>query len=364
MLGTLLAVLGVSAIAGALAALLVVADRFLNNYGDCEIDINGEKTLQVKGGASLLEALSQNRIFIPSACGGRGTCAYCKLKVLEGAGPVLPTEEPYLSPQERKDGVRLSCQVKVRNSLRIEIPEELFNIREFSSQCVRITDLTHDIKEFRFELKDPPQISYAPGQYVQLFSPAYDGNDEVYRAYSISSDPAQKDVLDLVIRLVPGGICTTWCFNHLKQGDLVRFNGPYGHFRISDTDAPTIMVAGGSGMAPIKCMLHQMKNEGIEREAKYFFGSNLVSEVFYQEEMKQFECDLPNFRFIPVVARPGEETWQGENGLVTDAVLRNVKDASQYEGYLCGSPGMIKASVTVLTKLGMPEENIFYDSFG
>ncbi|MGD9874010.1 MAG: NADH:ubiquinone reductase (Na(+)-transporting) subunit F [Kiritimatiellia bacterium] len=360
----LLSVLIVSAIAAVLAAVLVVAQRFMANYGKCGIKVNDSKTITVEGGASLLESLSQNKIFIPSACGGRGTCAYCKVKVLEGGGPVVPTEEPYLDAEEKKNGVRLSCQVKVRNDLRIEIPEELLSIREYACTCTKIIDLTHDIKEFRLELKEPAEMSYIPGQYVQLFSPAYDGKEEVYRAYSIASDPADKKHVDLVIRLVPGGICTTWCFEHLKEGGEVRINGPYGKFGLSGSEAPMIFVAGGSGMAPMKCILHHMKNSGNKRKTTYFFGANQVRELFYLDLMKEFEQSVGSFHFVPVISKPGDgEKWEGETGLVTEALRRNVKDAAGCEGYLCGSPGMIDAAIKVLVKLGMPEDKIFYDKF-
>ena len=361
---TLLAIGVVSALAAALAAALTVAERFIADYGACTITVNDDRRFEVAGGGTLLESLSRNNLFIPSACGGRGTCAYCKVKVLEGAGPVLPTEEPYLDAAEREDGMRLSCQVKVRRDLRIRIPDELFNVRPFAASCVRIRELTRDIREFRLDLNDPAEIEYVPGQYIQLQAPAYDGNEEVYRAYSISSDPAEPDAIDLVIRLVPGGICTTWCFEHLHEKDPVSFNGPYGEFRLSETDAPMILVAGGSGMAPIKCILHHMQNRGCRRDAIYFFGANRVDELFYLDRMRQFEKDLAHFTFVPVVARPeAGASWNGETGLVTEALERSLTDASKHEGYLCGSPGLIAAAREVLTKLGMPEEKIYYDAF-
>ena len=342
----------------------MVAQRYLADYGDCEIDVNGDRKLVVRGGESLLESLTQNEIFIPSACGGRGTCAYCKLKVVEGAGPIVPTEEPYLSPEEREAGIRLSCQVKIRNNVRIEIPEELLSVKQYACTCTRIEELTHDIRAFRFELNEPADISYIPGQYIQLYCPPYEKTGDVYRAYSVASNPAEKGVIDLLIRLVPGGICTTWCFNHLKEGDDVKINGPYGDFRLSDTAAPMIFVAGGTGMAPIESMLHHMRNIGNQRDVTYFFGVNLVNEVFHKEQMREFGRDLPNFRFVPVVAQPEPDSaWTGETGLVTQSLERGVSDASHREAYLCGSPGMIDASIAVLAELGMPEENIFYDKF-
>lgn len=356
------AVLG--GIAAALAALLVFAERYISDYGECTIDINdGARLITTRGGKPLLSALVEQKLFIPSACGGRGTCGYCKVKILEGGGPLLPTEEPFLSKEERAAGVRLSCQCKLRNSVKIAIPEHLLSVREFTCVVEYIKPLTHDIREFRFKLIDPPEISYIPGQYVQLYTPKYAKNsEEVYRAYSISSDPRDRSAIELVIRLVPGGICTTYCFEHLKPGDTVRLNGPYGEFRLTNTNAPMIMIAGGSGMAPIKCLLHQMKNEGINRQAHYFFGANYVHELFYLDLLHEFERTLPSFKFTPVVARP-ETEWNGETGWVTQAVDRLCGDLSAHEAYLCGSPGMIDSAIKVLTAHGMPERNIFYDKF-
>lgn len=361
----LISVLIVSFIAAALAMVLVVSEHFIANYGECTININDERNLTVQGGKNLLSMLTAEKIFIPSACGGRGTCGLCKVKVLDGAGAILPTEEPYLSPQERVANVRLSCQVKVKSNLRIQIPRELFSIREYVTRCTKIEDLTHDIKLFRFQLIEPATIDYIPGQYVQLLTPVYEKSPvEVYRAYSIASDPAQKGIIDLIIRLVPNGICTTYCFNHLKEGDEMRLNGPYGSFHLSDTDAPIIFIAGGSGMAPIKCILHHMKNTASEREAVYYFGANVAKEMFMVEDIRRFESELVNFRFVPVIAKPDpDETWAGETGLVTQAVQRDMKNASLYEAYLCGSPGMIDASIKVLNELGVTNDRVFFDKF-
>ncbi len=361
----LIAVLVVSLIAGALAAVLVVAEYYLANYGPCKITVNEEKELTVQGGKDLLGLLTAEKLFIPSACGGRATCGLCKVKVLEGAGPILPTEEPYLDKAERESNVRLACQVKVRRDLRIEIPKELLAIREYACRCAKIVDLTHDMKLFRLELTDPATIEYIPGQYVQLRTPPYGkSRSEVYRAYSIASDPAEKGILELIIRLVPGGICTTYCFEHLKEGDEMRFNGPYGDFRLSQSPSPIVFIAGGSGMAPIKCMLHHMKNTANPRKAVYFFGANAVKELCLTDLMRQFESELADFRFVPVVASTQDSSdWDGETGLVTEAVKRGLTNASEQEAYLCGSPGMIDACIKVLTGLGMPETSIFYDKF-
>jgi Na+-transporting NADH:ubiquinone oxidoreductase subunit F len=349
----------------ALAALLVISQRLIADYGECKININNDRNLTVQGGGNLLSALTEDKIFIPSACGGRGTCGLCKLKVLQGAGPLLPTEEPFLTERERQSNVRLCCQVKVRNDLDIQIPPELFALREYTCKCVDIKDLTYDMKKFRFELIDPDTIDYVAGQYIQLLAPVYEKNsEEVYRAYSMSGDPVDKRSIELIIRLVPGGICTTYCFEYLKVGDSVKINGPYGDFALSDTDAPIVFVAGGSGVAPIKCILHHMKNTGSRRNATFYFGANTVKDMFMADRMKTFESELADFRFVPAVAGPlPEEQWDGQQGLVTEVMRRDLKDADRAEGYLCGSPGMIDASIKVLAELGMSPEKIFYDKF-
>jgi Na+-transporting NADH:ubiquinone oxidoreductase subunit F len=362
---TILSILVISSIGAALAALISISEYFLANYGPCRINVNEEREFTIDGGCSLLSAMIEEKIFIPSACGGRGTCGLCKLKIHDGAGAILPTEEPFLDQEEIESNVRISCQVKVRQDLKVEIPPELFNVREYSCRCTEIIDMTYDTKLFRFALVEPGNIDYTPGQYMQLLTPIYEKTDEeVYRAYSIASDPNEKSVIDLIIRRVPDGICTTYCFEYLKVGDEVLLNGPYGDFRLSDNDSPMIFIAGGSGMAPFRSLLYHMKNTSNQRPATYFFGGNLVKDLYLTDLMHQFEEELPNFKFVPVVAGSEENNnWSGETGLVTEAVARNLNDISKHEAYLCGSAGMIDASIKVLKDLGVSEENIFYDKF-
>lgn len=361
----LITVVIISSLAAGLAAGLVAAERFIANYGACKITLNGKRTIEVQGGKPLLSVLREGKIFIPSACGGRGTCGVCKVKVLDGAGPILPTETPFMSKEEIAGNVRLSCQVKVRNDLSIEIPEHLFNVREFVSRCVKIEELTYDMRRFRFELTEPKEVDFVAGQYMQLLCPTYKGSgEEVYRAYSIASDPNEKGAVDLIIRKVPNGICTTWCFEYLKEGETVRLSGPYGEFRLSETEVPMVFVAGGSGMAPFVSILHSMQKAGSKREAVYFYGGNTTRDLCLDEQMKGFEAAIPTFTFVPVVARPEEGShWAGETGLVTEAVKRRYEDLSGHEGYLCGSPGMIDAASKVFMSLGMPEDKIYYDKF-
>jgi Na+-transporting NADH:ubiquinone oxidoreductase subunit F len=362
----LIAVGALCAICGVLAILLVIADRYFNDYGECKVSINdGEKVLTVQGGDTLLGSLSSQELFIPSACGGRGSCAMCKCKVTSGGPPLLPTEEPHLSKEEIAAGVRLSCQVKVREDMAIEVPEELFNIREYEGHVAKLIDLNHDIKLLRLALPEGEEIKLIPGQYVQLKAPKYAKNKTpVYRAYSIASDPKDKTHVDLCIRLVPNGICTTYVFEHLQENAPVVFNGPYGDFCLSPTQKDMVFIAGGSGMAPFLSMLAHIRNEGITRKVTYFFGARAKRDLICLEEMAEFERQIPNFKFVPCLSQADEtDEWTGDTGLVTEVMKKYCSDLTDMEAYLCGSPGMIDASIAALTSCGMPEANIFFDKF-
>lgn len=348
-----------------LAVLMVIADAFINNYGEVTLHINDDKELTVEGGMSLLSSLKEHEIFIPSACGGRGSCGLCKLKVTGGAGELLPTEIPWLTSEEQEDNVRLSCQVKVRNDMHINIPEEMLSVKQFTATVSSIRDLTYDIKEVSIALNDPGSIDFQAGQFMQLEVPAYELTDEpVYRAYSIASRPSEHKKVELEIRYVPNGICTTYVHKHLKEGDTVTLNGPYGEFHRSDTEKEMICIAGGSGMAPVKSILLDMVDKNIDRKVQYFFGARAVRDLFLVDEMKALESQLPRFTFIPALSAPDpEDNWEGDTGLITEVVARHVSNASDKEAYLCGSPFMIDACIKTLTGLGMPEESIFYDKF-
>ena len=360
------ATLLVGGICSALAALLVLAERYLVHYGPCTIDVNdGARRLDVQGGKTLLASLMEQGIFIPSACGGRGTCAYCKLKVTQGGGPIVPTEEPLLTDEEKASNVRLSCQIKVRSDIAVDIPEELFLVREYTGVVERIRDLTHDMKELRIRLTEPDTIEFVPGRYVQLETPAYGHVPEpIYRAYSVASPPSDDRAIELIIRLAPGGICTTWVFTILKEGDEVRLNGPYGEFGLTDSDKPMVWIAGGSGMAPFWSMARHMVERGIQRPCTYFFGALARHDLFFVEEFRQIEQQLPNFQFVPALsAAAADDRWDGKTGLITDVLDRHVADGSATEFYLCGSGGMIDAAAKVILSKGATEEQIFYDKF-
>ncbi|NLJ99417.1 MAG: 2Fe-2S iron-sulfur cluster binding domain-containing protein [Tissierellia bacterium] len=356
----------VTAFTGVLAFLLTLADRTIGNYGEMQITINDDKEYIVEGGDTLLASLISEQIFIPSACGGKGTCGYCKVKVLEGGGPVLPTELPWITEDELEDNVRLSCQCKVKEDMKIEIPEELFNVREYQMTVESIEDMTPEIKKLRLRFKEGEEIDFKPGQYIQLKAPIYEGNDEeVYRAYSIASPPAVKDYIDLIIGYVPGGKATTYVHKFLKEGDTVDINGPYGDFYYQDKyDNEMVMVAVGTGIAPILSILYYMRDNDIKRKARFYFGAKTPEDLFLLDEIEKLEKDLYDFEFIPTLSRVlDEHNWTGERGRVNVSLDKHIKTPEDKEAYLCGSPGMIDSVIEVLTEKGILEELIFYDKF-
>ncbi|MDD2331439.1 MAG: FAD-binding oxidoreductase [Candidatus Cloacimonetes bacterium] len=349
-----------------LALVLVIAQRYLADYGICKVTINKKKEVSVQGGISLLGALSDQQIFLPSACGGRGSCGTCKCQLTSGGGPVLPTEKPFLSAKELGDGIRLSCQVKVKGDIEIQIEESIFNIRRYRTKVIDIVDYTYDIKGITFQLIDPQRIDFKAGQYVQLESQPYGKvKQKAVRAYSISSKPQDNGLIQLIIRLVPEGICTTWVHNHLKVGDEVFLTGPYGDFYIRDTEADMIFVAGGSGKAPIKSMLEYLQVVGTKRKMTYFFGARTCKDLYLTDEMKAFEKVFPDFKYEPVVSQPcPEEGWEGKLGYIMPYFPEAIRDPKNTEAYLCGSPGMLAAVQKALVELGVPQAKIYFDSFG
>lgn len=359
------AVLVLSALSGILTLLLLVAEFFFANYGECSIDVNnGEKTFKVEGGASLLTSLASQKLFLPSGCGGRGSCGTCKCRVLEGAGPLLPTEVPYLTDQEKKNDVRLSCQVKVRSDIKIEVPEELLSIKEFETVIESITDFTHDIKGLRFKLPEGETIRFKAGQFANLFSKPYDDvKEETSRAYSISSAPSDNQAIELVIRYVPNGMVTTYVFEHLKVGDKVRLIGPFGEFFLRDSEREIVCIAGGSGLAPIRSIILDMIDRGINnRKTTFFFGAVSQRDLYYVEEFKAIEKEHSWFHFVPALSKDdGDHPYK--KGIITEVVANNYGDMKDIEAYLCGSPGMIDACVKTLTGKDMPVERIYYDKF-
>lgn len=358
----------VALISVVLAAIISVAEKFLNNYGVCKIDINnGDRVLEVEGGSSLLSTLASEKIFIPSACGGKATCGLCKVQVNTGAGPLLPTEEPYISEKEREQNYRLSCQLKVKNDMFITIPDELFNIKEYISTVEKLTDLTHDIKYLRMRLRDGEEVSFKAGQFMQFYTKPYAKiSEEVFRAYSIASAPSEKNYIDLIVRLVPDGIATGYVHKALKEGDEVRLSGPYGDFYLRGGEGvkTLIMIAGGSGMAPMRSLIADIYEKGLDYEILFFFGAVTMRDIFYLEEFAEVEKEHPSFHFIPALSGSTEgDGWEGEKGNVVQVLNRHVHDAAGKEAYLCGSPGMLNACINALHEIGFTDDAIFFDKF-
>ncbi len=347
-----------------LAGLLILAERALVRYGACKIDINGgERTLEVEGGQTLLSALNDQQIFIPSACGGRGSCGYCKIAVASGGGPILPTETPHLSRQEIRRGVRLACQVKLRQDTRILIPEELLNVRLFTATVESTRYLTHDIKEIRLRLLDPLEIAHRPGQYVQVQAPSPAG--PVFRAYSISSPVYEPSAVELVVRLVPGGIGSTYLHN-LGVGDTVIFTGPFGEFRLSeDPSVEIVCVGGGCGLAPMKNIVYSLYSQWPDRSCWLFFGCRTTADVFYLEEFEKLARDQPNFHVVYALSEPdsAEGEWRGETGFIHLSVDKYLQPGVKRQAFLCGPPPMIEAATQVLKEKGLHPEDIYYDKF-
>lgn len=358
------AVLIVAGLLAALAVLLTVAERCLVDYGVCAIEINaGERTLEVEGGQTLLSALYGEEIYIPSACGGKGTCGHCKVRVTAGGGDVLPTELPFLSRAERRAKVRLACQLKVRNDLALRIPEEILNVRLFTATVRSTRPLTQDIKEILLELDDPPQIEADFGQYVQVQAPS--GEGPVWRAYSISSPLQDKTVVELNVRLVPGGAGSTYLHN-LREGEAVVFTGPYGEFVLDrDPGVELICVGGGVGMAPIKNIIFSLYDRWPDRKCWLFFGCRTTKDIFYLEEFEALAAKHPNFRVVYALSDPlgPDERWEGETGFIHLAVDKYLQPGAKRQAFLCGPPPMIEAVTRVLLDKGLRESDIFYDRF-
>lgn len=343
------------------AIILALAGYLLGGQGEKKIIINDTKEIPVKGDETLLNALSNEKIFIPSACGGKATCGHCKVVVEEGGGDILATEESFMTREEKQKNVRLACQCKVKEDIKIVVPEEMLSVQEFKTEVAEIHDLTHDIKQVKFKLIEPETIDFKPGQYAQIEVPGL----EIQRAYSIASNPKDTGFLELIIRQVPGGKATTFVHRALEVGDKIRILGPFGHFFLDQhSDRDMVCIAGGSGKAPIRSILYYLKDHGMTRNVKYFFGARTKKDLYYTEEFQELSREFPNFQYYPALSEPlPEDNWTGDIGLITEVVDKYCKGLEEDEAYLCGSPGMIDACFAVLEKNGMPSERIYCDKF-
>ncbi len=348
-----------------LSIILIFAERVLVNYGECKIDINsGGKELEVQGGQSLLSAFYSNKVFIPSACGGKGSCGFCKVTVKSGGGPVLPTELPYLSRKELKTDVRLACQVKVREDVVVTMPEEYLSVQEFTAEVISTISLTQDMKEIRFKLIEPEILNQRAGQYIQMECPSDDG--PVYRAYSIASPPSEPNIVEIIVRLVPDGIGSTYLHN-LNVGDTVTLTGPYGEFVLNeDPDVAMVCVGGGAGMAPMKNIIYTIYEKWPDRKCTLYFGCRNTYDTIYLDMFKEFKAVHPAFDYVYALSSPlgPEEKWDGETGFIHIAVDKCMTDGDNSTAFLCGPPLMIDAVTKTLKTKGLADDDIFFDDFG
>ena len=402
-------VLGVTfftAIVLALVVIILFAKKFLVPSGNVSILINEQKRIDVPVGGKLLGALSEAGIFVSSACGGGGTCAQCEVKVLEGGGDILPTEKGHITKKEAREGCRLSCQVAVKQDMKVEVPPEAFETKKWECTVRSNENVATFIKELVLELPEGEDVGFKSGGYIQIECPPhtvhykdFDVNEEyhedwdkydvwryvskvdeeVVRAYSMANYPGEKGIIMLNVRVAsppprapegtPPGKMSSYIFN-LKPGDKVTISGPYGEFFIKDTDSEMVYIGGGAGMAPLRSHIFELfKNLKTGRKVSYWYGGRSLRELFYIDHFRKIEEDFPNFKFHIALSEPlPEDNWTGYTGFIHQVLLENyLKDhpaPEDIEYYICGPPMMNAAVFKMLDDLGVEPENIAYDDFG
>lgn len=388
-----------------LVVVIILARSRLVSSGDITIEINGEKTITVAAGNKLLQTLSGNDLFLPSACGGGGTCAQCKCIVTEGGGSMLATEQAHFTPREEREGWRLSCQTPVKQDMKIQVPDEVFGVKQWECTVESNPNVATFIKELTLRLPEGESVDFRAGGYVQLECPPhtvkyadFDLGDEykgdwerfgfldlvskveetTIRAYSMANYPEEKGIVKFDIRcatpppnnlaLTPG-IMSSWVFG-LKPGDKVKVYGPFGDFFAKDTDAEMIFIGGGAGMAPMRShIFDQLKRIGTKRKISFWYGARSLREVFYAEEFDQLAAENENFEWHLALSDPQpEDNWTGLTGFIHNVLYDNsLKDhpaPEDCEFYMCGPPMMNSAVVSMLEDLGVESENILLDDFG
>lgn len=336
-----------------------------NNLAKIKISLNDGRQILAPAGRSLFATLRSNGILVPSACGGKGACGLCKVRIHGDAPAIQPAELSALSAAERANHIRLSCQVKSYNDLGVELSHDVLAAREYQGNVLNVQDLTHDIKEIRFAIQPAGAISFRSGQFVILRIPPYGSiRFATFRPFSLASSPAQSDQIELEIRRVTGGIGTTYIFDHLQPGESLSLMGPYGDFWLRESGNELVFIAGGTGMAPMLSILEDMVDNKTARKTTFFFGARAKADLFHLDRMRNLQDRFPEFRFIPALSSPApDDQWHGETGLITEVIERHVKSVANVDAYLCGSPAMINACVSLLTAKGLPESRIFYDKF-
>jgi Na+-transporting NADH:ubiquinone oxidoreductase subunit F len=389
----------------ALVFIILAARARLVNSGDVVIEINGEKTLEVPAGGKLMQTLAAADIYLPSACGGGGSCEQCRCIVSEGGGSLLPTEKGAFNKREARDGWRLSCQVPVKQNMKVEVSEEVFGVKQWECTVESNPNVATFIKELTLRLPEGENVDFRAGGYVQLEAPAYDvkfsdfeiedeyrGDWEHFkffdleskttepciRAYSMANYPEEKGIVKFNIRIatpppgskgIPPGQMSSWVFS-LKAGDKVTVYGPFGEFFAKDTDAEMVFVGGGAGMAPMRShIFDQLKRLNSTRKISFWYGARSLRELFYQDEYDMLAEENENFEWHIALSDPQEEdNWTGKTGFIHNVLLENyLQDhpaPEDCEFYMCGPPMMNAAVIKMLKDLGVEDENIMLDDFG
>ena len=393
-----------------LVAILLYARKKLVPSGKVKITINGEKEVEHERGCSLLQALSDEKVFVPSACGGGGSCGTCKGKVLSGGGTILPTELSHISRKMAAENYRLFCQVKVREDMEIEIPKEFFGIKKWKCKVLSNRNVATFIKEFVVQLPEGEKMDFRSGGYIQIDIPACEVDfaqmevDEPYRsdwekmglfglrmknttptvrAYSMANHPAENGIVMLNVRIatppfdrkrggfkkVNPGVASSYIYS-LRPGDEVTVSGPYGEFFIEDTEREMMFIGGGAGMAPMRShIFHLFKNLHTKRKVSFWYGGRSRKELFYEEEFREIERENGNFSFHIALSDPQpDDRWDGPTGFIHQVILENyLKEhpaPEDIEYYICGPPLMLQAVLKMLDSLGVEPEMIHYDDFG
>ena len=407
---TLAAIIIFLAIIWMLVALLLYVRKRLVPEGKVKITINGEKEIEHERGCTLLQALSDEQVFVPSACGGGGSCGTCKGKVLSGGGEILPTELAHISRKMAADHYRLFCQVKVRKNMAIEIPKEFFGIKKWTCKVVSNHNVATFIKELVLQLPEGESMDFRSGGYVQIDIPrcmvkyADIEVDEPFRrdwemmglfdlkmrnpagtirAYSMANHPAENHIVMLNVRVaippinrktrrmekVNPGVSSSYIFS-LKPGDEVTVSGPYGDFFVQDSDREMMFIGGGAGMAPMRShIFDQFKNKHTQRKTTFWYGGRSRKELFYKEEFEQLAAEHDNFEFhIALSDAQPSDNWTGYTGFIHEVIyenyLKNHPNPEDIEYYICGPPMMLQAVLKMLDSLGVTSEMIHYDDFG
>lgn len=396
-----------------LVAVILYAKAKLAPSGLVKIDINGQNTIEVEAGSSILTTLSNKKIFLPSACGGGGTCAMCKCQVLAGGGEILTTERPYFTRKQQQDNWRLGCQVKVKQDMKIKIPEEVLGIKKWECEVVSNDNVATYIKELVVKLPPGEFLQFESGSYIQLDVPVCEidfkknfykiderfhddynkfkiwelkmkNTEPVFRAYSMANHPAEGNIIMLNIRIatppfdrkaggfmnVNPGICSSYVFS-LKPGDKVTIAGPFGEFHIKPTKKEMVYIGGGAGMAPLRSHLFHLfhTKKETDRKISFWYGGRSLREVFYTEHFRNIEKEFPNFKYNIALSEPlPEDNWTGDTGFIHNVLfenyLKNHSAPEDIEYYLCGPPMMNAAVFKMLDDLGVPPSNIAFDDFG